>query len=172
MAWKKGETGNAKGRPKNGNSLAEAIRRTVDPDEVVRKLMKIAEDSPSDQTKLRALEILLERGYKKPAQVLEVGPADPFEDMTDEELALRTAEIKARLAERTASEALGDVCTTRRGLAGDILDVDAVEQSAEGVSVAARPSPDADIAESRTTALVARGVLRRRPAASDEDTGT
>lgn len=102
MAWKKGESGNLKGRPRSGNSLAEAIRRKLDPDDVVEKLWEIAQTSPSDQTRLRAMEILLSSGYKKPAQVIEVGPADPFEDMSEEELRALIDQDDAQIAELEA----------------------------------------------------------------------
>lgn len=104
MAWKKGETGNAKGRPRTGNSLAEAIRRRIDPDLYIDKLWEIAESSPSDQTRLRALEMLSTAGYKRPAQVIEVGPADPFEDMSEEELRALISKDDAELAELEADE--------------------------------------------------------------------
>lgn len=154
MAWKKGETGNPKGRPKTAGSLAEAIRRTVDPDEVVAKLLKIAQDSPSDQTKLRALEILLERGYKKPAQVIEVGPADPFEDMSEDELRALIAEDD-RALEDVEAELVEGECSTPALPEG-------VHVALGGEREAAPAEPGGDLAESRSTTLLP-GVLRRRP---------
>lgn len=99
MAWKKGQSGNAKGRPRTGHSLAEAIRRKCDPETFVAELLKIAQTSPSDQTRLRAMEMLMERGWKKPAQVLEVGPATDYDELSDEELDALEADTVAELAE-------------------------------------------------------------------------
>ena len=167
MAWKKGETGNPKGRPKTAGSLAEAIRRTVDPDEVVAKLLKIAQDSPSDQTKLRALEILLERGYKKPAQVIEVGPADPFEDMSEEELRALIAEddraledVEAELVEGGAQAPALRACN-ECGCTTDPGEEGCAACRTYGTE-AAPAEPGGDLAESRSTTLLP-GVLRRRP---------
>lgn len=141
MAWKKGESGNPKGRPRSGNSLAEAIRRLVDPDDVAKELWAIAQTSPSDQTRLRAMEIVLGFGYKKPAQVLEVGPADPFEDMSEDELRALIAEDDAQLAqlEEVASEGGPALSTSVRGVLGE----------------AASPSPELGPADSRTTSAQA-----------------
>lgn len=170
MAWKKGETGNPKGRPKTAGSLAEAIRRTVDPDEVVAKLLKIAQDSPSDQTKLRALEILLERGYKKPAQVIEVGPADPFEDMSEDELRALIAEDD-RALEDVEAELVGDGFTKEIRNGTEVFTkalppVEPLQRSTdtlpEAGMEAAPAEPGGELAESRSTEL-APGVLRRRP---------
>lgn len=99
MKWKAGQTGNSKGRPRSGHSLAEAIRRKVDPDQFVDDLVKIAHTSPSDQTRLRAMEMLMERGWKKPAQTIEVGPATDYDDLSDQELAELEAETLAELGE-------------------------------------------------------------------------
>jgi hypothetical protein len=169
MAWKKGESGNAKGRPRSGNSLAEAIRRNLDPDDVYKSLKDIADNSPSDQTRLRALEMLMGFGYKKPAQVLEVGPADPFEDMSEEELRALIAADDAELAQ------IEDTGPTR--LLGASEEAPTGSLGASGA--AASPGPGDDVGDSRTTgtnvggqASARVGVLVRKRAAQDEDSDT
>lgn len=99
MSWKKGQSGNSKGRPRSGHSLADAIRRKVDPEQFVEELLKIAATSPSDQTRLRAMEMLMERGWKKPAQTIEVGPVTDYDELSDEELQALEEETVAELAD-------------------------------------------------------------------------
>lgn len=156
MGWKKGQSGNPSGRPRSGNSLAEAIRRKLDPDEVVEKLWEIAQTSPSEQTRLRALELLMERGFKKPAAVIEVGPANPYEDLTHEELTALKADLRARLAEMSDEPAAllveGDACDAQ------VLD-DAMSDAGKG---ARAPSPEADPPETRNTVLLPGVLLRRK----------
>jgi hypothetical protein len=176
MAWRKGQSGNPGGRPKGGNGLAEVIRKKLDPEVVFQKLWDIAENAPSEQTRLRALELLMERGWKKPAQVVEVGPTDPFEDMSDEELAQLRAEKQAILMGTGAVAYLPDgsadhwdessVLSVRPETCVD-TDADVVQESP---GEARAPSSGAEVRECRTTSHVVGaaptqhpGVLRRKP---------
>ncbi len=165
MTWKKGETGNMKGRPRSGTSLAEVIRRKVDPEKMVEELEKIATESPSEQTRMRAIELLMERGWKKPAQVLEVGPANEFEDLTNEEIAALRAQAQAALVAAegrllNAGETAAELVMTER------------EQDVSGALVegAARPSLGGTSPIAVTT--LRPGVLRRGGSAGDDNTGT
>jgi hypothetical protein len=162
MAWKKGQSGNPKGRPKSGNSLSDAIRRKVDPDMLIDKLLDILDGTPNDATKLRAIELLGERGWKKPAQVLEVGPADPFEGYSEEELRQLIAEDDSALGELEEAEIVEPALLEGGGVDGSGI--------LAGASGASRPAGAALAADSRATAL-ARGVLVRRRAAEDPDDG-
>jgi hypothetical protein len=167
MGWKKGQSGNPKGRPKTGNSLTDAIRRKVDPDFLTDKLLDILERSPSEQTKLRAIELLSERGWKKPAQVLEVGPSDPYEDLSDDELAQLKAEKQAILMGTGAVAYLPDAPSTYED---DAEVVESVSYDSNHGSEARAPSSGAEVRECRTTSHVVGaaptqhpGVLRRKP---------
>lgn len=159
MAWKPGQSGNPGGRPRSGNSLAEVIRRNVDPQKLVEELERIANTSPSDQTRLRAIELLMARGWKAPAQVVEVGPSDPFEDLTNVELSERKREILARIeARKQLTEGEADSNGLERSAArGETYDGNAVS-STHDVARPTRAAEPSGIAVRH----IAQGVLLRR----------
>ena len=95
MVWKKGESGNPKGRPRKGNALAEIIRARIDPTEMVDQVWRLATESTSEVTRMSALSWLADRGYRRPAQRVEVGGAGDFE-------ALELGEIEAAIENRMA----------------------------------------------------------------------
>lgn len=67
-----GTSGNPKGRPKSGESLAEVVRQKWPPDKLVDEMSKHA-DSTNEAVAIRAKEWLAERGY---------GPAPKQVDVT------------------------------------------------------------------------------------------
>lgn len=182
MTWKKGETGNPKGRPRSGNALTEAIRRKVNVDDFLDDLIRIAKESPSDQTRLRAMEILSSLGWKKPAQVVEVGPSDPYEDYTEDELKALIAEddeelaeiegeepkqLEASYGEAGISQATGISPATGITESDKRVGISRTDCSTESDKEARPRTPGTDPAESRTTLPVGAertllaGVLRR-----------
>jgi len=97
----------------------------------------------------------MERGFKKPAAVIEVGPSDPYEDLSDEELAALEAEV---VAEIESDPVAGLLCD---GNQEAIENTGRVAQ--ESMSDAARaPSPEADPPETRNTVLLPGVLLRRK----------
>lgn len=62
---------NPKGRPRTGESLAEAARDKVSPEQLVEKLLKLADTAQSEQVRLAALLAIGERGYGKVASVID-----------------------------------------------------------------------------------------------------
>lgn len=80
MAFEKGKSGNPGGRPKEIEGLAEAIRKEFEKDikdggihEGVKRGFDIMRFAPDHRDKLAALKVLLEYGYGKPKQQVEVG---------------------------------------------------------------------------------------------------
>ncbi len=59
--WKKGQSGNPSGRPKTDYNL-QALCRANTP-ELIAELHRLAFKSKSDQVRIRAAEVLLDRGY-------------------------------------------------------------------------------------------------------------
>lgn len=96
--WKKGQSGNPKGRPRRGNALAEAIRRYCDPQELVAVVYKMATESLSETTKLAACEWLAKNGYEKPAHRIEIGAAGAYEALEVDELESSLHETRAMIA--------------------------------------------------------------------------
>lgn len=65
-AWKPGQSGNPKGRPRVGHALAEAIRDVCDPVELAEIAMEIARSGEDDMVRVHALRFLADNGYIKP----------------------------------------------------------------------------------------------------------
>jgi hypothetical protein len=89
--FKKGESGNAGGRPKVIAEL-RALARAHAPD-AIKELARLAIKAKSEATRVAAIRELLDRGYGKAQQMVEneVGPSD----LTAEEL---RAEVLADFA--------------------------------------------------------------------------
>ncbi len=71
MAFKKGQSGNPKGRPKTGSSLAEYIRHLGGENgEVYAQKLHDLASLPHDNVnaRLTAINMLLERGFGRPQQ--------------------------------------------------------------------------------------------------------
>jgi hypothetical protein len=113
--WPKGVSGNPKGRPRSGLSLAERIREKVDPDELIDIALEIARGNdvivrdkdgsvildgdgmpiiraPEPKDRINALNFLAERGWIKPPVQLELDAPDTapqgldFSRLSDDEL--------------------------------------------------------------------------------------
>lgn len=105
--WRKGESGNPRGRPPTGMALAERIRERVDLDELIDIALEIARGKgiqigldengdpmiaiPRPSDRLAAIGFLCDRGYPKPPAMLDVdlhrdGPPVDFSRLSAEEL--------------------------------------------------------------------------------------
>lgn len=67
-SWKPGQSGNPSGRPKNIQYLGELARQHTD--EALNTLVTIMRTGERESDRLRCAEILLDRGYGKPAQAI------------------------------------------------------------------------------------------------------
>ena len=71
--WKQGQSGNAKGRPRVGDSLAARVRATVDPDELIAAVVAVMRDPYAKAAdRLRAAELLGSRGWGTPPSTLTI----------------------------------------------------------------------------------------------------
>src|SRR5690606_34618384 len=68
---------NPHGRPRTGESLAEAAREKVSPEQLVEKLLKLADTAASEQVRLAALLAIGDRGYGKVAHVVDAKVNQP-----------------------------------------------------------------------------------------------
>jgi hypothetical protein len=72
-SWKPGQSGNPKGRPRTGMSLAERVRALVDPDEMIAAMLAIARDKKKpDATRMAAWGWLADRGFQRPPAPLQI----------------------------------------------------------------------------------------------------
>jgi hypothetical protein len=99
-AWYKGcPSPNPKGRPPSTHSLAEHIRRKVDPDTLSSIAVEIALDVDVDpKDRIAALKFLADHGWSRPISTVEVTTGLPLNlsNLTDEQLAaLATLEADA-----------------------------------------------------------------------------
>lgn len=79
MPYKPGESGNPKGRPPVGRSLADALRRRFPPDRVVDIAESLTE-SEDDRVRMIALQFIADRGYGK---VVDTSAPDADDDSID-----------------------------------------------------------------------------------------
>ena len=75
MPWKKGESGNPGGRPKQKKIVVEAARAAGD--RCVEILRELAEHE-DPRVRLEAIKQLLDRGFGKPRQRIDTEMRGPF----------------------------------------------------------------------------------------------
>jgi hypothetical protein len=103
MPFKSGDewTGNRHGRPRVGETVAEYIRGLAGADgrEYVDKLHALATGPHKDtKARLQAIGILLERGWGRPPQELDIqSTTADFTGLTNAELAVRASAILKQL---------------------------------------------------------------------------
>lgn len=82
MPFQPGQSGNPKGRPRVGDSLADAIRRRFPPERIVDMLESLSQ-SDDDRVRATVTQVIADRGYGKVKEHLEVESG-----MTPEQVAL------------------------------------------------------------------------------------
>jgi hypothetical protein len=94
MVWKPGQSGNAKGRPPMLTAIAPMARKHSE--KAIRTLVEIAEKGTPDSARVSAAVALLDRGFGRPAQSIEMDLqlSKSFAAMSLEEL----QEVRQRLA--------------------------------------------------------------------------
>jgi hypothetical protein len=97
--FKPGQSGNPGGRPAGVKEVMD-LARSYSTD-AIEGLAAIAKDKEKPaQARVAAWNALLDRGYGKPAQSLEVTPGRPLDGLDDSELATTLEAIRAALASR------------------------------------------------------------------------
>lgn len=82
--WVKGQSGNPKGRPPTGHALAEYIRASIEPAELVRIAIDIARnDSLEPKDRLAAVKWVGSSGWSAPVVEMDIGS-----DISPEQVAL------------------------------------------------------------------------------------
>ncbi len=96
MKWEKGKSGNPGGRPKAYRDVVEAARkRTI---KAIKTLESVMTTSDNDSARVKAAEVLLDRGWGKPVQPVDLDPHNR------QELERRAREILARRAAEAEGE--------------------------------------------------------------------
>jgi len=105
--WEQGQSGNPKGRPKKNHALIDYVhQKTSGGKKLIDELYKIAmhEDS-RDRDRMRAIELLLERGFGKNVQPVqldaEVNVVRSLDTFSDQEL-IELVELRRKLREGNA----------------------------------------------------------------------
>lgn len=71
--FKPGTSGNPRGRPPKGESLAEIVRRTVDPHELAQILLSIARNTEAKNSdRIAAVQAIADRGWGRPLSTIDV----------------------------------------------------------------------------------------------------
>lgn len=104
--WVKGQSGNPGGKPKDMHLMTAAARMHW-PD-AIRVMAEIL-NNPKVQAQVRLMagNSLLDRGFGKPAQAIDIAKR-PLEDMTDDELATGVELIRIALAQASSGVPSGD----------------------------------------------------------------
>ena len=102
--WKPGQSGNPGGRPKELGHVRELAKKHTE--EAIKTLAAMMKNGVPDRTRVAAAEAILDRGYGRPAQMIEAsglggGPVQ-VEDINIRELGRRNA-YALRLADKEAT---------------------------------------------------------------------
>ena len=71
--WRPGTSGNPGGRPKAIRDVVELARQLTP--EAIRTLSTVMKTSRSDSARVAAAQVILDRGWGKPVQAVNLGPA-------------------------------------------------------------------------------------------------
>ncbi len=91
-AWKKGQSGNPGGRPKEVAEVRDLSRQYTE--EAIQTLVTLMQSAKLERTRLAAASELLDRGYGRPPQAVDLGgpiqivnyEAERLAKLTDDEL--------------------------------------------------------------------------------------
>ena len=103
-AWKKGQSGNPGGRPREVAEVKALARQHSE--EAIRTIVELMRTAEHERTRLAAASELLDRGFGRPAMALDLGgpvqifgyAAHRLAELNDEELR-KLDEITRRIAE-------------------------------------------------------------------------
>lgn len=99
MAWKKGQSGNPSGRPKSLREVTELARENSA--RAIERLVELMDDEDG-RVALAAANSILDRGYGKPKQSIEIEEKSPGE-MSDQEIRAAVAELLTKYGEEKQS---------------------------------------------------------------------
>jgi len=93
-AWKKGQSGNPGGRPKEVAEVRELSRQYTE--EAIQTLVTLMQSAKVERTRLAAASELLDRGYGRPPQAVDLGGPIQIVNYDSERLStLSNDEIRA-----------------------------------------------------------------------------
>ena len=98
-AWKKGQSGNPGGRPKEVAEVRELSRQYTE--EAIQTLVTLMQSAKLERTRLAAASELLDRGYGRPHQAIDLGGPIPILNYEAERLTTLTEKELRRLDEIT-----------------------------------------------------------------------
>ncbi len=98
-AWRKGQSGNPGGRPKEVAEVRELSRQYTE--EAIQTLVTLMQSAKLERTRLAAASELLDRGYGRPAQAIDLGGPIPILNYEAERLTKLTDKELKRLDETT-----------------------------------------------------------------------
>ncbi len=98
-AWRKGQSGNPGGRPKEVAEVRELSRQYTE--EAIQTLVTLMQSAKLERTRLAAASELLDRGYGRPPQAIDLGGPIPILNYEAERLTKLTEKELRRLDEIT-----------------------------------------------------------------------
>jgi len=98
-AWKKGQSGNPGGRPKEVAEVRELARQYTE--QSIQTLVTLMQSAGSERTRLAAASELLDRGYGRPPQAIDLGGPIQIVNYDSERLSKLTNDDLKKLDELT-----------------------------------------------------------------------
>ena len=98
-AWKKGQSGNPGGRPKEVAEVRGLARQYTD--EAIQTLVTLMQSAKLERTRLAAASELLDRGYGRPPQAIDLGGPIQIVSYDSERLSKLSNEDLRKLDELT-----------------------------------------------------------------------
>ncbi len=98
-AWEKGQSGNPGGRPKEVAEVRELARQYTE--EAIQTLVTLMQSAKLERTRLAAASELLDRGYGRPPQAIDLGGPIQIVNYDSERLSKLSSEELKKLDELT-----------------------------------------------------------------------